>query len=452
MTPESIQQATRDDVAELCVVGSVILNNDLYDVAVAHGINDSVFASDVNRILWYAIDGLIARQRAVDLVTLRKALTESGELELVGGTDYLSMLCDGVPAATNVEHYADIVVERWRARRLAKSVRQATGKLSEGAKADEVSQILGRALEATTATGGADSGKLEEFLARKVGLAGVKSLPWGLEKFDRRIGGLPESSLIIVGAYPGEGKTAFTTCILTKLAKGGVPVGLFSAEMSAAQINMSLLGRESGLGMAKVMRGFENMTEDEVERLTRAKQTLEKLPFWMDAGPVKAAEAIARARVWKRKHGIKVVAVDYLQLLKRQSGEEDRRIGIDAAVNALKGFAQTSGMTVILLSQLARGSDGGAHTSSHKLKESGGVLEAADVVLMIKRPNRQDYETCHECNGAGHSFCPKCGGDGYISNDTTMNVVCEKNRFGPIGSVRLGWDGKTMSVHDEVAI
>ena len=450
MTSESVFDATRDDIAEQAVLGSVIMNNDLYDIAVSRGVNDGVFAGDSNRILWYAIERMVSEQRAVDFVTLRNWLTASEELGMVGGIEYVSTLVEGVPAATNIGHYSDIVVERWRARMIAKSVIQARSKLGNGAKADEVSTLLSAALEATTDTGTQDSGRLSEFLERRVGLMGAKSLPWGIDKLDRRIGGLPEGSLVIVGAYPSEGKTAFTTCVLTKLAKAGVPVGLFSVEMSAAQINMALLGRESGLGMAHVMRGIGEMNDDEITRLTRAKHVLDKLPFWMDASPVSVNEVAAQSRVWKRKHGIKVVAVDYLQLLKRQTGEENRRIGIDASVNALKGLAQTTGLTVILLSQLARGNDYAAHASSNKLKESGGINEAADLILMVSRPNRQEAGICPECNGAGHSFCPMCHGDGSISQDTEMKVVCEKNKFGPIGKCTLGWTGKTMSIHNEV--
>lgn len=431
-----------DENAERSTIGSVILNNDAFDVVVAAGLKADDFGQAANRQVFAAIEEMVQVGQAIDLVTLRNKVKSEGKLEAIGGVTYLSALTDAVPAVSNVKYYAEIVLERSRARKLYYAMVVAKTQLEQSGKASDTSTILSDVLEATLPQITLDEGMIGSLLSRGIGLSKAASYPWGWRDLDRKTGGIPEGALTVIGAYPGVGKTALATSMMTKLARNNVPVVLFSTEMSAAQIIQTILGRESGVGPSYLRsRGIEGLDGNALERLTETKQEIEQLPLYILAGPVSATEAIAHTRALIRKHDIKLIVIDYLQLMTRAAKEENRRIGIDNAIRAMQGFAQSSGTSVVLLSQLSR--------DKGELKESGGIDAEANQILKLDRPNFRKLEPCPHCSGPGDVHCQHCRGDGEVSLDTEMVVRIEKNRFGDAGcSVGLGWDGRLMQVTD----
>ncbi len=422
------QNLLSSEEAEVSVLGSNLLNNDTIDVVLPF-FTAGDFYSVAHQKIFESILAVHASNRPVDLVILRDELQRRGDLEAVGGSAYIASLIDAVPAASNVEHYAEIVREKAVGRRLLAATAEAKDALLRGEKPEEAASILSQAVEQSMSrsTRGADV-PLGHILSDREGLRSNHTLSWGLAKLDKHTGGIPLGGLTVIGAYPGRGKTALATSVLVYHARNRTPATLISLEMSRGQIAVTILGRESGLGVHR-LRPDARLSSDEHDSLEQAITRLKPIPLRVVAAPVSAGEAAAIARLHGRKYGTRIVAIDYLQLLKRSSGEESRRVGIDGSVQVLKSLAQESGMAVVLLSQLAR-SGRDEKPSSAFLKESGGILEAADLVLVLDRPRYRD---------------PK-------QPDDEMVVLIEKNRMGQAGhGVSLGWDGPRMRVFEREA-
>ncbi len=438
--------------AEEALVGAVLLSvkNECLDVAMAAGVEPGHLTDRRLARIYEAALSVADGGRVVDLVTVMGELVGAGAIDAIGDAYLLRLIDpDKCPVAANVGHYASIVLERARARTLHQALEVARRGLQGGDTPATVAVGLADALDASLAVRDEEAGQVGELLRRDVGLAKAETIPWGFPLFDRRTGGIPEASLIVIAGYPGEGKTSLTTCVLSYLAAHGTPVALFSVEMSAGQVMQTLLGRESGIGAGKLrVHGAKGLDIPGMAKLQGAVEKMQKWPLHIVAGSVSAEAVCARARVMQRKHGLKLVAVDYLQLLQRAGAEESRRLGIDAAVNSFKALAQSSGLAVLLLSQLARTDAKNPQAKSNLLKESGGINEAADMVVTLDRPNFRKVGPCPECGSFARPACVQCYGDGQVSIDTEIVLNVEKNRLGDTGRVTLGWSGRFMRVYE----
>jgi len=442
----------RHEETERAAIGAILLTEDnaaLHSV-VAEGLEPEHFCNPAFRMIAEMATELSAQGKAVDVISVEAALESAGKLDAVGGHDFLWGLLDGPMGVSHAQTYARILVEDARLRSVQAAAESAAVAITGGADIGTVRTSLEEALQRTLPESDAESGPIGTLLRRGVGLEKANVHSWGLETLDKRTGGLPEGCLVVIGAYPGTGKTSLTTQVLCSLARMGTPVTFFSAEMSAAQVLSTLIGRESRIGASKLRAlGSKGLVGDDLARAGDASAELAGLPFHLVARRLSASEIAGHARHHIRKHGVKVMAVDYLQLLRCEAHEENRRIGIDASVNTLKALAQSTGLTVILLSQLARGSAQNPQPASSLLKESGGIMEAADVVLILNRPHFREANPCPACGTQRGLQCDECRGTGQVSLDTEIILSIEKNRFGGVGSVTLGWNGRLMKVFEK---
>jgi replicative DNA helicase len=312
--------------------------------------------------------------------------------------------------------------------------------------------MLDAALDGSIAHATGRSRNLRDLLRDDVGMKPVKGLDWGLARLDRDVGAIPEAALTILGASPGVGKTSLALTVLLHLATAGVPVLIFSLEMSEAQLMHTLAARGARVSAGRLRRlGYCGLHPDERARMEGWMAALydKASPcLYVETRHNRIAEIAAHARRMQRQHGIVLVVVDYLQLISREPGEESRRLGIDATVNALKRLAKDSGLSVMLLSQLSRSPTNEPPTMS-RLKESGGIEEAADMILLLHRPQFRQWDTCQDCGGAQVANCQRCHGDGQVSRDTRLDVHVEKNKFGPAGfACKFTWDGPYMTISE----
>jgi replicative DNA helicase len=377
----------------------VLLDNHSLNAAVEKLRSEDFFLPQHRQIFQRMIQ-LAEHQQAIDLVTLMDDLSRRGELDSAGGIAYLSQLADGLPRATNVEHYARIVKEKSVLRNLAFSA--AAIQEQALAAGDDADVILDRA-ESTIF-------QIAEDRVR-AGLIGVKELvrdnferlerifsegrritglATGYAGLDNETAGLQPSELVILAARPSMGKTALALNIAENVAvRNREPVAVFSLEMSKESLLLRMLASEARVDAHKFRTG--HMGRDDWNKITRALTSLGDAPLWIDdSASSTVLEMGAKARRLKRDRGLSLMIVDYLQLVvPTNSGRgTNRQEEVSSISRALKGLAKELKVPVVVLSQLTRAPEREERKPQlSDLRESGAIEQDADVVLFINRPN-----------------------------------------------------------------
>ena len=385
--------------AERSILGAVLLDNHSLNAAVEKLRSEDFFLPQHRQIFQRMIQ-LAEHQQAIDVVTLMDDLARRGELDSAGGVAYLSQLADGLPRATNVEHYARIVKEKSVLRNLAFSA--AAIQEQALAAGDDADVILDRA-ESTIF-------QIAEDRVR-AGLIGVKELvrdnferlerifsegrritglATGYPGLDNETAGLQPSELVILAARPSMGKTALALNIAENVAvRNREPVAVFSLEMSKESLLLRMLASEARVDAHKFRTG--HMGRDDWNKITRALTSLGDAPLWIDdSASSTVLEMGAKARRLKRDRGLKLMIVDYLQLVvpTNTSRGTNRQEEVSSISRALKGLAKELKVPVIVLSQLTRAPEREERKPQlSDLRESGAIEQDADVVLFINRPN-----------------------------------------------------------------
>jgi len=385
--------------AERSILGAVLLDNHSLNAAVEKLRSEDFFLPQHRQIFQRMIQ-LAEHQQAIDVVTLMDDLARRGELDSAGGVAYLSQLADGLPRATNVEHYARIVKEKSVLRNLAFSA--AAIQEQALAAGDDADVILDRA-ESTIF-------QIAEDRVR-AGLIGVKELvrdnferlerifsegrritglATGYPGLDNETAGLQPSELVILAARPSMGKTALALNIAENVAvRNREPVAVFSFEMSKESLLLRMLASEARVDAHKFRTG--HMGRDDWNKITRALTSLGDAPLWIDdSASSTVLEMGAKARRLKRDRGLSLMIVDYLQLVvPTNTGRgTNRQEEVSSISRALKGLAKELKVPVVVLSQLTRAPEREERKPQlSDLRESGSIEQDADVVLFINRPN-----------------------------------------------------------------
>jgi replicative DNA helicase len=385
--------------AERSILGAVLLDNHSLNAAVEKLRSEDFFLPQHRQIFQRMIQ-LAEHQQAIDVVTLMDDLARRGELDSAGGVAYLSQLADGLPRATNVEHYARIVKEKSVLRNLAFSAAAIQEQALAGG--DDADVILDRA-ESTIF-------QIAEDRVR-AGLIGVKELvrdnferlerifsegrritglATGYPGLDNETAGLQPSELVILAARPSMGKTALALNIAENVAvRNREPVAVFSLEMSKESLLLRMLASEARVDAHKFRTG--HMGRDDWNKITRALTSLGDAPLWIDdSASSTVLEMGAKARRLKRDRGLSLMIVDYLQLVvPTNTGRgTNRQEEVSGISRALKGLAKELKVPVVVLSQLTRAPEREERKPQlSDLRESGAIEQDADVVLFINRPN-----------------------------------------------------------------
>ena len=417
--------------AERSVLGAILIRNEAINAATILIDSDDFFRA-AHRVIFDKMVALSERGQAIDLVTLVEELGRSGQLEEVGGAAYVAALTDGVPRATNVEHYARIIKEKSTRRRLIASANRI---LTDAYSGEDEADLLLDAAERQIfeiADDSVRSGFVPlsdlvrssfstiEALQSQKGL--VTGVPTGFTELDEMTSGLQPSDLVIVAARPSMGKTSFVLNIAQYVGSRPekMTVGFFSLEMSKEQLFMRLLTSEARIDAHKFRGGY--LSDRDWGRLSEALGVLSDARIFIDdTASIGVLEMRAKARRLKAEHGLHLIVVDYVQLMQGRGRFENRQLEIASISRSLKALAKELHVPVIALSQLSRAPDTRA---DHRpllsdLRESGSLEQDADVVLFIYRP--AVYKDRDE------------------EDDGIAEIIIGKQRNGPIGTVQLAF-------------
>lgn len=425
--------------AEQSVLGGLLLDNNAWD-RIADILNDDDFYRFDHRLIWQHITRLIGLARPADVITVYESLNTAGKAEDAGGLAYLNALAHNTPSAANIRRYAEIVRERSMLRKLV-SVADEISSAAFDPKGKEARQILDDA-EARVfqiAQEGAKGNKgfqdIQPLLAQVVeridelyhreGDSEITGVPTGFVDLDRMTSGLQPGDLIIVAGRPSMGKTSLSMNIGEHIAiEQGLPVAVFSMEMGAVQLAMRMVGSVGLLDQHRMRTG--KLTDEDWPRLTHAVKKVQEAQIYIDESPgLTAMEVRARARRLARQCGqLGLIIIDYLQLMSGSSGSENRATEISEISRALKGLARELNCPLIALSQLNRSLEQRPNKRPvmSDLRESGAIEQDADLILFIYRDEVYNPDS------------PDKG---------TAELIIGKQRNGPIGTVRVAFQGSS---------
>lgn len=395
--------------AERSVLGALILDNEsLYRVR--DFIRSDDFYSESHKILYDRISGVLDRTHAVDLLILKEELTKAGELDQIGGISYIAALIDSVPTAHNIEHYAQIIKEKAVLRNLIHAGSDIIDSCYR--QEQEPNEILEQAEKRIFAIGedriktgfhslrdlADDAWARINYLHEHPG--DLTGLSTGFKDLDEKTSGLQAADLIIVAGRPSMGKTAFALNIaLHAGTEARKTVGVFSLEMSKEQIMLRLLCSAARVNL-HLLRTGEFGRKDWSDLMRKMGELSEAKIFIDDTSGLTPTDMGAKARRLKSEHGLDLIIVDYLQLMRMQGRFSNRQEEITNISRSLKELAKELNVPVIALSQLHRGPE--SRGRDHKpmlsdLRESGAIEQDADVVLFIYR--EEVYNATEENRG-----------------------------------------------------
>ncbi len=424
--------------AEQSVLGGLLLNNTAWD-RVADFISESDFYRADHRLIYRHITKLIEATRPADAITVSESLDSTKELETVGGLAYIGALAQNTPSAANIRRYAEIVRERSVMRKLAETATNIAD-LAYNPMGREAAQLVDEAESrifaiseegARTRQGFFEMQPVLTEVVERIDLlynrenpSDVTGVPTGFADMDRMTSGFQPGDLVIVAGRPSMGKTALALNIAEHVAlDAGLPVGIFSMEMSASQLAMRLLGSIGKLDQHKLRTG--RLAEDDWRRLTDAVGRLSEAPIQIDeTAALNALELRARARRLHRQYGqLGMIVVDYLQLMSASSQGENRATEISEISRSLKALSKELNVPVVALSQLNRSLEQRPNKRPvmSDLRESGAIEQDADLILFIYRDEVYNPDS------------PDKG---------RAEVIIGKQRNGPIGSVMLTFQGE----------
>lgn len=384
----------------------------------------SDFFRVAHREIWAAIQRLADNGSAIDFVTIRAELERVGQLEDVGGPAYLAGLVDGVPLIRNAQHYAAIVQEHAGRRALiaAAGEIQARGYEAEVPVREMIDLALRRVGEVERALPRGGFVRVRDLVVPLMsaldeahsGRHGyVTGLATGFSKLDEMLTGLQPGDLVLLAARPSIGKTALAMNAVEHAGVDlGLPVGVFSLEMSKEQLMTRLAASRARVNLHSMRAGYTS--DAEVARIGLALGELDAAPIFIDDTPGLSIEELAiRARLLKADEGARLIVVDYIQLVTSREAFDSRQQELSTISRSLKTLARELRVPVVALSQLSRAVEvrKDRRPQLSDLRESGALEQDADVVLMIWRPD-------HDA-------------------DERAEVLVRKQRNGPLGAVSM---------------
>lgn len=379
--------------AEQAALG-IILTSDYRDVVLA-SLRGSDYYTEAHRRLFAVFSDMHRTEKALDLVTAGDELERRGELERVGGLAYLASLTEATPTPSHADYYCRLVREASGRRQVIATCSEIQGLAYDGQELADLCAKLGRAADLTLQQRGLDEPTPAQDLAqdafrRLFELDAREGLTTGLPGMDRLLFGWQEADQITLAGRPAMGKTAAALHFARSAAQAGAHVLFFSLEMSKEQLTDRLLST-----LAKIpgtaFRQPQRLGNQSREQLTRAISALGDLSFTVeDRSDLSMREARAIARRWRRKAtGTALVVLDYLQLLQwpENAGKESENTAIEWNANECKRMAKDLRCPVLVLSQLNRNPTrrDNKRPQLQELRGSGGIEQAADVVLFIHR-------------------------------------------------------------------
>ena len=418
--PSMLRAPPNSTEAEQALIGGLLVSNDAYDQVPALVADD--FYSGQHRLIWPVLRGMLEAGRPVDIVTLGNELKTKGDLDKVGGVVYLASLEQSAPGALNVRQYAELVRSKAVLRRLMLAAQElqeacATGAEDPHALAERAEQMI-LAVSGEQVDAEEDLPALLMRIVDRADDARKEGRPSGLRTgfgmLDERLGGLTPGSLTILAARPSVGKTALALNIADQVA-ARQSVAFFSLEQSRDELGARLLASAAGVPLDAIPSG--RLDERQVNAMADAAILgRERMLQIDDRGGIGLGYIRARCRRLKRKHGLGLVVVDYLQLMSGAGSSREQEVS--SISRGLKALAKELRVPVLALCQLNRSLEGRTdkRPQLYDLRESGAIEQDADIVLMLYRDEVNGEQ------GPNHGLC---------------QVLIRKNRNGPLGAVTL---------------
>ena len=426
---------------EKAVLGALMIDKDAYAV-VCEILYPESFYEHRNQLVFSAIRDLSMEERPVDVLTVTDQLAKNGTLEEVGGPVYIAELSSRVASSANIEYHARIIAQKFLARQLISFasvietkalddttdiddlMQEAEGSLFElsqrNMKKDytQIDPVIKNAVEV-----------IQKASANKDGLTGV---PTGYHKLDDITSGWQPSDLVIIAGRPAMGKTSFALSMAKNIAADyKIPMAFFSLEMSNVQLVNRLISNCCEIQGSKILNG--QLQPDEWERLDKRMGNLLGAPLYVDDTPgLSVFELRTKARRLVREHGVKIIMIDYLQLMNANGMRfSSRQEEVSTISRSLKGLAKELDVPILALSQLNRGVESregieGKRPQLSDLRESGAIEQDADMVLFVHRP--EYYRIFQDDNGRDlHGMA---------------QIIIAKHRKGATGDVLLTFRGE----------
>lgn len=388
----------------MSVLGAMMLSKEAIN-DVSEILRGSDYYKPAHETIHNVILELSGRDEPADPLTVTNELRRSGDLNRVGGAAYLHTLIASVPTAANAVYYAEIVRERAILRRLVTAGTKIV-QLGYAEAGGDVDQIVDQAQAEVFAASERNAAtdyvsmseisesildELEEIEAAKGKLTGV---PTGFIELDKLTQGLHPGQMIIVAARPAMGKStlALDFCRSASITHGMTSV-IFSLEMTRTEIAMRMLSAESGVFLSKMREG--SMEARDWQRVSQTISKISEAPLFIDDSPNMAITEIrAKCRRLKQKHNLKLVVIDYLQLMTSGKRVESRQQEVSEFSRQLKLLAKEIDVPVIAVAQLNRGPEGRTDKKPMiaDLRESGSLEQDADIIILLHRPSYYNEE------------------------------------------------------------
>ncbi|MBI4039005.1 replicative DNA helicase [Candidatus Daviesbacteria bacterium] len=408
--------------AEQSLLGSLLIDKDAI-VRISEILRpDNFYRFEQHGPIYEAVQKLFEKREPIDLITISDELKKRGVYDKVGGSAYLTTLVNIVPTSAHIEHYAKIIKEHAVRRRLIIQATQLIQKSYD--ESEEVNELLESAETGIFAI--SQEHIARDFLPIKDALTEsfdrldelqkssgkLRGVPTGFRDLDVKLAGMQNSNLIILASRPGQGKTSMALNIAQYVAvSAGLPVGIFSLEMSQEELVDRLLVGQADIDAWKLKTG--RLAESDFDKLSLAMGELAEAPIFIDDTPGNAiSEMRTKARRLQIEHGLKLLIVDYLQLIKGRN-LENRVQEVSEISQSLKNLARELKIPVLAISQLSRAVEqrGTRRPQLADLRESGAIEQDADVVMFIYREDLERPE------------------------QVTLDI--QKHRNGPTGEIQL---------------
>ena len=427
--------------AEQAVLAAMLLDADAI-LRATELLDDSMFYQEAHRRIFRAMVAITTRGAVVDPLTVADELERRGDLASAGGKEYLAVLMDAVPTASNTEFHARIVREKALLRRLIEVSTGIVGEAFDGrlTAAELLDDAEQKIFQVSQAQGAGGFVRIKELLwptmerieSLQRGGRAVTGVASGFKDLDDMTSGFQPSELVIIAARPSMGKTAFVLNVAQHAAiSENVPVALFSLEMSKDSLMERIISSEARVDAQKIRKGL--LRDDDMPRIARAVGILNSAPIYIDdSSGITLLEMRSRARRLKADVGLGLVVVDYLQLIQGPANAESRQQEISAISRQLKALAKELQVPVLALSQLSRAPEQRTGESKGRpqlsdLRESGAIEQDADLVIGLYRP---DYYAEKDAQGIARDK------DGNVL-DGRAEILVLKQRNGPTGSFDL---------------
>lgn len=431
---------------EEIILGSILIDSDAR-IEFTNLIQTlDVFTVPENRKIAETVRALNDGHGKIDIVTVCEHLKKSGELKSIGGAKKIAGLTSKVSSAAHFDIHIRFLLENYLKRGVGRFAQQLIQtSISETTDAFESIAMVQVGLENLVNQAVSDVEKpFAETLNQRSKkwlntdspkLAGLST---GIHALDEAIGGLVDTDLIVIAARPGQGKTAFVLSILRNLVKQNIPVGMFSLEMPEEQLIDRLVSQESDVFNIKIRKN--DLNHFDRERLGFAKVRMEPWPIYIsDRAGITLRQLKTKAFRWKKKHGIQLLIVDYLQLMSGDSKKSNREGEISEISRGLKVLAKDLKIPVIALSQLSREVEKRPNKMPQlsDLRESGAIEQDADIVGFLMRP--EHYKMTENIEFAGGISLP-------VENLCIFDIA--KFRAGDTTTIPLKFYGPTMKFSD----